>query len=283
MMIVHESGHALAAVWTGGTVRRVVWHPAVISRTDVQPNPHPLAEVWAGPLVGSLAPLIIALLSSALRLRVAYLIWTFAGFCLLANGAYIGIGSIDPIGDAHELLAHGMPRWPMAVFGIAAVAAGMWMWHRVSPRFGFGTSPLPINARHTYGTLGLAAIARSLRSHLAIEAAKRHGLPGATTPAPGTPGEGGGGGFWQRTAGKSPLPQPSPGVPGAGEMPRNRATNPRRDRVLPDRRFHSVFIRPRLPSPRVPGEERKREFLRHCGSAPRRNTSPRSRRVPFLL
>lgn len=136
-----------------------MWHPAVISRTDVQPNPHPLVEVWAGPLVGSTAPLIFALLSSVLRLRIAYLIWTVAGFCLLANGAYIGIGSIDPIGDARELLSHGMPRWPMAVFGVVAVTAGMWIWHRVSPRFGFGASPLPINSGHAYGMSVVAVLA----------------------------------------------------------------------------------------------------------------------------
>jgi hypothetical protein len=158
MMIVHECGHVLGAACTGGTVRRVVWHPAVISRTDVQPNPHPLVEVWAGPLVGSVAPVIVLLLSSLLRLRIAYLAWAIAGFCLLANGAYIGIGAIDPIGDAHELLAYGMPRWPLAVFGMAAVSGGMWIWHRVSPRFGFGLPPLPISARHACGTLGIAII-----------------------------------------------------------------------------------------------------------------------------
>jgi hypothetical protein len=159
MMLVHESGHVLGARCTGGTVRRVVWHPAVISRTDVRPNPHPLVEVWAGPLFGSVAPLIIALLSAVLRLRISYLIWTIAGFCLIANGAYIGIGAIDPIGDASELLAHGMPHWPMAVFGIVAVVAGLWIWHRARPRYGFGVSPLPINARHAYGALVVAAIA----------------------------------------------------------------------------------------------------------------------------
>ncbi|HWE96938.1 MAG TPA: hypothetical protein VG269_23455, partial [Tepidisphaeraceae bacterium] len=55
MMLVHESGHVIGALCTGGRVRRVVWHPAVISRTDVQPNPHPIIEVWAGPVIGSLA------------------------------------------------------------------------------------------------------------------------------------------------------------------------------------------------------------------------------------
>jgi hypothetical protein len=42
---------------TGGTVERVVLHPLSISRTDVSPNPHPVAVVWLGPIVGSVVPL----------------------------------------------------------------------------------------------------------------------------------------------------------------------------------------------------------------------------------
>ncbi|HVT89357.1 MAG TPA: hypothetical protein VHD56_10930 [Tepidisphaeraceae bacterium] len=61
MMLVHECGHVLGGLATGGTVRRVVWHPAVISRTDVKPNPHPLVEIWAGPIFGSMLPVVIAL------------------------------------------------------------------------------------------------------------------------------------------------------------------------------------------------------------------------------
>jgi len=125
MMLVHESGHVLGALSTGGHVQRVVWHPAVISRTDVRPNPHPLVEAWAGPLLGSLIPLAVAGIASAFRLRIAYLIWAVAGFCLIANGAYIGIGAVRPIGDAQELIAHGMSRWPLAVFGTVALISGL--------------------------------------------------------------------------------------------------------------------------------------------------------------
>src|SRR5438045_9111146 len=99
MMLVHESGHVLGAVFTGGRVRRVVWHPAVISRTDVRPNPHPLIEVWAGPVVGSVVPLAVAVLASVIRLRVAHVLWVVAGFCLIATGAYIGICAGRPVGQ----------------------------------------------------------------------------------------------------------------------------------------------------------------------------------------
>ncbi len=49
MQAVHELGHVLGAVATGGRVTEVVLHPCTISRTDVHPNPHPLLVVWPGP------------------------------------------------------------------------------------------------------------------------------------------------------------------------------------------------------------------------------------------
>src|SRR5262245_53388512 len=107
MMLVHETGHVVGALCTGGTVKRLIWHPAVISRTDVQPNPHPLFEVWAGPVFGSVAPLLFAFVARLLRFRLAYLVWVVAGFCLLANGCYIGVGAFYPVGDALELVAYG--------------------------------------------------------------------------------------------------------------------------------------------------------------------------------
>src|SRR5690349_1253605 len=85
MTLIHECGHFIGALCTGGTVQRVVWHPVAFSRTDVDPNPHPLIEVWAGPVIGSLLPLLVASLTTAFRLRSSYLFWVIAGFCLIAN------------------------------------------------------------------------------------------------------------------------------------------------------------------------------------------------------
>jgi hypothetical protein len=158
MMLVHEGGHVVGAVCTGGRVRRMVWHPAALSRTDVWPNPHPLIEVWAGPAVGSLVPLVIAGVASAFRLRVGYLVWVVAGFCLIANGAYLGVGAVSPVGDAAELIKHGTPSWWLAAFGVVTVIPGFWIWHRVSPRLGFGDSPGPVSARHAYGCFVLAVV-----------------------------------------------------------------------------------------------------------------------------
>jgi hypothetical protein len=159
MTLIHEAGHVIGALCTGGTIRRVIWHPAVLSRTDVHPNPHPVAEVWAGPLIGVMAPLLLAGLAQMFRLRIAFIGWFIAGFCLIANGAYIGIGAIHPIGDAQELVRFGMPRWSLATFGIAAGLSGLWIWHLISPRLGFGNHPREIERRDAYWTLIAAASA----------------------------------------------------------------------------------------------------------------------------
>ena len=148
MMAIHEAGHAVAAVATGGRIERVVLHPTAISRTDVSPNPHPGLVVWAGPVVGVILPL--ALLSIvprrwALTQNSAQF---FAGFCLIANGAYIGLGAFSGVGDCGEMLRTGSPAWLLHLFGAICVVAGLVLWHRLgSPRelFSPGT-PIPASA-----------------------------------------------------------------------------------------------------------------------------------------
>lgn len=143
MMLVHEVGHVLGAIVTGGVVQEVVWHPLVISRTDVSPNPSPLFVVWAGPLLGSLLPVIIwALL---FRWRYAFLFRFFAGYCLIANGGYIGVGSFEKVGDCREMLIHETPIWVLWVFGVTACSLGLYLWNGLGPKFGWGKDSEDVN------------------------------------------------------------------------------------------------------------------------------------------
>jgi len=136
MMLVHEFGHVVGAWLTGGVVQNLVWHPLVISRTDVDPNPSPLIVVWAGPLLGSLIPIVAWGL--LIRWRYAFLLKFFAGFCLIANGAYIGYGSFEKIGDCREMLIHETPIWALWVFGVTACSLGFCLWNGLGPKFGWG-------------------------------------------------------------------------------------------------------------------------------------------------
>ncbi len=111
MQAVHELGHVLGAWVSGGQVERVVLNPLTISRTDLAHNPHPLVVVWCGPVLGVLLPLAIWGLVARLRLSGAFVLRFFAGFCLIANGAYIAFGSINRVGDCEQILRHGSAAW----------------------------------------------------------------------------------------------------------------------------------------------------------------------------
>ena len=95
MMAVHELGHVLHLVMTGGTVDYVVLHPLAISYTHPGENPHPLAVAWGGAIWGCVLSVVAFVVVRWLARPWAYLAAFFAGFCLLANGAYLA-GDVPP-------------------------------------------------------------------------------------------------------------------------------------------------------------------------------------------
>jgi hypothetical protein len=150
MQAVHESGHVLATWLTGGRVNHVVLYPLTISRTDLADNPRSLLVVWAGPLVGCLLPLFAWIMVALFRQPWVYLPRFFAGFCLIANGAYIAGGAFDRIGDTGEMLRHGSPLWCLLAFGAVTVPAGLWLWHWQGPYFGLGPARGKVNPIAAY-------------------------------------------------------------------------------------------------------------------------------------
>jgi hypothetical protein len=136
MMIVHEFGHVLLAWACAEKVSKVVLHPLAISRTDTSHDNHPLLVIWAGPVLGSLIPMVGFLAAKLAQFRLAFLLQFFAGFCLIANGAYIGVGSFSRIGDAGDLASAGCPQVLMIAFGLACAPLGVWLWNGLGPHFG---------------------------------------------------------------------------------------------------------------------------------------------------
>jgi hypothetical protein len=138
MMAVHEGGHVVAACITGATIERVVLHPLAISRTDLGDNPNPLLVSWAGALVGSVMPLMAWALAMWCAMKWSPMVRFFAGFCLVANGVYLGFGAWTGDGDAGDLLAAGAASWQLMSFGVFATALGLRLWHGLGSDFGFG-------------------------------------------------------------------------------------------------------------------------------------------------
>lgn len=135
MMVVHESGHVVAAWLSGGKIEKLVLHPLEFSRTDLSVNPHPLFVAFAGAVWGSVAPVLIWRISRALGARTERLFRFFAGFCLVANGAYLATALIAPVGDAADILRHGAPTWAVALPGMAFFATGLAFWNGLSSAF----------------------------------------------------------------------------------------------------------------------------------------------------
>lgn len=131
MMAIHETGHVIGAMATGGIVQKVHLQPLSISRTDVNPNPNRLLVVWAGPVLGTLIPAIaiwgIRIANAAIHRHFMF----FSGFCLIANGTYIAAGAFDHVGDCKVMLNEGSPLWTLLMFGAVTVPAGFWQWHHM--------------------------------------------------------------------------------------------------------------------------------------------------------
>jgi hypothetical protein len=107
MMAVHEFGHVLHAWISGGRVARVYFCPWDFSRTDLSTNPHPQFVAWGGAVWGSILPLGVYLLVRKLWPAVSKGFLFFAGFCLVINGVYLGIGWTVRGGDGATLLHYG--------------------------------------------------------------------------------------------------------------------------------------------------------------------------------
>jgi hypothetical protein len=148
MQVVHEMGHVLAACLTGAEVAKVALHPLIMSHTELGENPHPLTVVWGGPLSGALFPLLAFGLAAAFKSPGIYLFRFFAGFCLIANGVYIGAGRFLAEGaDPWVMTENGSPLWLLVFFGIVTVPLGLYLWHRQGPHFGLGEAKGKVDGR----------------------------------------------------------------------------------------------------------------------------------------
>ncbi len=142
MLALHECGHVFNGWLAGAQLDRVDFPLWRFSRTDFAFNPHPLFVAWGGGLWGCLIPLAIWWAAKFLTPRYAYLAAWLAGFCLIANGGYLGGGAILAGGadDAGVIRQNGGPAWLLVAFGMVAITSGLFAWNGLGPRFGLGTS-----------------------------------------------------------------------------------------------------------------------------------------------
>ena len=117
--------------------------------------PNPAMVVWLGPILGCLIPLVLWLLVPRRMTSARNVASFFAGFCLISNGSYIAIGSLDRVGDCGEMLRTGSPLWTLFAFGVVTVALGLFLWHRLGSLKHFLSNPSVIASRSAYLVLSV--------------------------------------------------------------------------------------------------------------------------------
>lgn len=125
-MLIHELGHVLAAIGTGGKLAVVDVRPWHFSTTLLSPNPQPSVVAWSGLLMGWLVPLI-TLPFWAMRGKVALvgsLLKTWSAFCWLATGSYLALALGESFSDSGLLLREGWSPVFLFVSGIVVAVIG---------------------------------------------------------------------------------------------------------------------------------------------------------------
>jgi hypothetical protein len=106
-----------------------------------------LFVAWGGAIWGVLIPMLLWLVARMAVSSYSYLMAFFAGFCCVANGAYIGVGSLGGVGDAGDLLRHGAAHWQLLFYGATVVTLGLCFWNGLGSRFGLGESKGRVDRR----------------------------------------------------------------------------------------------------------------------------------------
>ncbi len=158
MMVVHEAGHVLHLLATGGSIEQITLHPLKLSHTLPDANPHPLMTVLGGPLWGVLLPVLFWWIVGRILPTRSYLAAFFAGFCLVANGAYLVGDAILQGGDGREFVQHGVPPWVLVLAGLPIAAAGLWVWNGLGSHFGFGESRGRVSRGDAYAMTALTLV-----------------------------------------------------------------------------------------------------------------------------
>lgn len=128
-MCLHELGHILSAQFTGGRIQEIILVPWKFSQTVIRHSHHPLIDAWAGPLLGVTLPLFAYSLHKKFKRENDFLS-ILTGFCLMANGLYIGLGWIDKVGHAGDIITHNFSIISMILFGIISSTTGLFIWHQ---------------------------------------------------------------------------------------------------------------------------------------------------------
>jgi len=116
MTVCHELGHVLAGLLTGANLQELEIRPWHLPHSIIIAGDNPLLTLWAGPILGSLLPILVAAIVR--RPAVTFVAW----FCLLANGSYLLLGYFSGDDQLDSIRLLGAGARPAEVLGPSLVA-----------------------------------------------------------------------------------------------------------------------------------------------------------------
>lgn len=131
MTVTHEMGHVIAGWLNGAKLHHLELRPWHLPHSQMVDDRFPLWTVIAGPMLGTILPIAIAI---PLRNRS---LWLVAWFCLVANGLYLllGLFSSGMELDTNKMIRLGASDGLVAIISIAMTALGYWQFRRACIEF----------------------------------------------------------------------------------------------------------------------------------------------------
>ena len=120
MTFTHEMGHIIGGACCGASLKSADLLPWHLPYSIFEPDPFPLVTLWAGLIIGVVAPVGLAIIVQRDWM------WFIANFCLLANGTYIATAwfSGDRYLDTPKMLEHGASPITIAVYCLLTIRFG---------------------------------------------------------------------------------------------------------------------------------------------------------------
>lgn len=120
MTFTHEMGHIIGGACCGGVLKSADLLPWHLPYSIFEPDPLPLVTLWAGLVIGPLAPVIMAMVVKRDWM------WFIANFCVLANGIYIATAWVtgDRDLDTPRLLAHSASPIAIILYCLLTIGFG---------------------------------------------------------------------------------------------------------------------------------------------------------------
>ncbi len=120
MTTTHELGHIACGWLTGGELQDFDLAPWSLPHSLFAPDPFPLITLWGGPIIGVVAPLLVAFVTRWQAM------WLVAYFCMLANGLYLIVSWIvgDRYLDGPRLIEEGTHPFWLILFSAVTILLG---------------------------------------------------------------------------------------------------------------------------------------------------------------